>query len=158
MMMVYCMSCIAALYMLDPTKNVAGGIPGFILYFLFLNQFNDAAQFFWGKNFGRHKVIPKVSPNKTVEGLIGGAVTTIFFAILLAPYLTPLSLGDSFLVGVIIAFFGFVGDVIMSALKRDLQIKDTGNMLSGHGGILDRIDSLLFTAPLYFHFIRYFYY
>jgi phosphatidate cytidylyltransferase len=157
MMMVYCMSYIAALYMLPQNTNPNGGAAGLILYLLFLNQLNDAAQFFWGKNFGKHKIVPTVSPNKTAEGFIGGGATTVIVALLLAPYITPFSHKDAFLVGLIIAIAGFIGDVIMSALKRDIGVKDTGQLLPGHGGLLDRIDSLLFTTPLYFHFIRYFY-
>lgn len=158
MMMVFCMSHIAALYLLDPAKNPAGGTAGLIFFLLFLNQFNDAAQYFWGKTLGRHKIIPTVSPNKTVEGFIGGVITTSCLAVLLAPYLTPLQGWGALILGFIIGVAGFVGDIIMSALKRDLGIKDTSQMLPGHGGILDRIDSLLFTAPIYFHFLHYFYY
>ncbi len=159
MMMVYSVSCIAALYLLEPSSNPAGsGATGLIFYLLFLNQLNDAAQFFFGKNFGKHKIIPKVSPNKTVEGFLGGVATSIGVAVLLAPYLTPLSFWHAGILGAIVACSGFIGDITMSALKRDLQIKDTGNLLPGHGGLLDRIDSLVFAAPLFFHYIRYFYY
>lgn len=158
MMMVYCMSYIAAFYMLEPSHNPAGGIAGFILYLLFLNQFNDVAQFFWGKNFGRHKIIPAVSPNKTWEGFLGGVASTTLLSLLTAPFITPFSTWHAFVLGILIACSGFIGDVGMSALKRDLNLKDTGQMLPGHGGVLDRIDSLLFTTPLYFHFINYFYY
>lgn len=158
MMMVYCMSYIAALYLLPFNSLLPAGAQGLILYLLFLNQINDVAQFFWGKNFGKHKITPKVSPNKTIEGFLGGIVTTTLLAIIFAPFLTPLDLKHAFFLGIIIAFTGFVGDVTMSALKRDIGIKDTGQMLPGHGGILDRIDSLLFTTPIYFHFMYYFYF
>ncbi|OGT49828.1 MAG: phosphatidate cytidylyltransferase [Gammaproteobacteria bacterium RIFCSPHIGHO2_12_FULL_41_15] len=158
MMMVYCMSYLAALYMLTPNNNPQAGVQGLILYLLFLNQFNDAAQFFWGKKFGKHKIIPSVSPNKTIEGFVGGIITTSILAVLLAPYLTPVNFYHAIFLGILIAVAGFIGDVTMSALKRDLCLKDTGQLLPGHGGILDRIDSLLFTTPLYFHFIHYFYY
>lgn len=158
MMMVYCMSHLAALYLLDPANNPTGGTAGLIFFLLFLNQFNDAAQYFWGKTLGRHKIIPAVSPNKTIEGFVGGVITTSLLAVLLAPYLTPVKGWSALVLGFIIAVAGFVGDIIMSALKRDLGIKDTSQMLPGHGGLLDRIDSLLFTAPIYFHFLNYFYY
>lgn len=158
MMMVYCMSYIVALYMLNPAVNPVGGAQGLILYLLFLNQFNDAAQFFWGSKIGRIKIVPRVSPNKTLGGVIGGAVTTTFFAVLLAPFLTPITPYHAVLFGLMIALAGFIGDIVISALKRDLGIKDTGQILPGHGGILDRIDSLLFTTPLYFHLLRYLYY
>lgn len=156
MMMVYCLSCLAALYLPDEISNPVAGSVGLILYLLFLNQFNDAAQYFWGKKLGKHKIIPTVSPNKTLEGFIGGVITTVLLALLLAPYLTPLKPVSAFFVGLMISCAGFIGDIIVSALKRDLGVKDTGQLLPGHGGILDRIDSLVFTAPLYFHFLRYF--
>ncbi|HVV67612.1 MAG TPA: phosphatidate cytidylyltransferase [Gammaproteobacteria bacterium] len=158
MMMVYCMSYVAALYLLPANSTTSGNALGLIFYLLFLNQFNDAAQFLWGKLLGKHKIIPKVSPNKTVEGFIGGVLTTTVLAILLAPWLTPLDIQHAFFLGLIIGIGGFIGDITISALKRDLGIKDTGQLLPGHGGILDRLDSLIYTAPLYFHFIRYFYY
>lgn len=156
MAMVFGISHVAALLVL-PIANPHGRGPGLVLYLVFLTQFNDVAQYLWGKALGRHKVIPKVSPNKTVEGLLGGAATTVALAWLLAPYLTPLTTGQSIAAGLILGFGGFVGDVVISALKRDLGIKDSGTLLPGHGGILDRVDSLSYTAPLFFHFMWYFY-
>ena len=111
-----------------------------------------------GKLTGRHKVIPKVSPNKTWEGFWGGLTTTTVLAALLAPQLTPLSLTESVCAGLLIGCGGFIGDVTISALKRDIGVKDSGSLLPGHGGILDRIDSLTFTAPLLFHFVYYLHY
>ena len=103
-------------------------------------------------------MIPSVSPNKTVEGLLGGALTTTVIAIFLAPVLTPLVPAHAVAAGLMIGFGGFIGDVTISALKRDLGVKDSGTLIPGHGGLLDRIDSLLFTAPLFFHFMKYFYF
>ena len=120
-----------------------------------MTQFNDVCQYVWGKLLGRHKIIPKVSPNKTWEGFIGGVSTVTLCAGFAAPYLTPLSFNQGLLAGVIIGVSGFIGDVVISSVKRDLQIKDTGSFIPGHGGILDRIDSLLYTAPLFFHFVYY---
>jgi CDP-diglyceride synthetase len=148
-------SHVAFLLVLPGSVNPRGGGPGLVLYLLLLTEFNDVAQYIWGRTLGRHKVIPKVSPNKTVEGFLGGVATTLLLAWLLAPRLTPLTPGESILAGVIIGVGGFVGDVVISALKRDLGIKDSGALLPGHGGVLDRIDSLLYTAPLFFHFVWY---
>lgn len=129
-----------------------------LLYLVMLTQLNDVAQYIWGKTFGRRKIIPKVSPNKTWEGFVGGVLTTTLLAVLLAPLLTPLTLPAAVIAGLIIGISGFVGDVNMSALKRDLGVKDSGTLIAGHGGILDRVDSLSFTAPLFFHFVRYGFY
>ena len=152
---VFSVSHVAFLLMLPAAVNPRGGGPGLVLYLVFLTQFNDVAQYLWGKSLGRHKAIPKVSPGKTVEGLLGGVATTLALAVLLAPLLTPLTRLESVIAGLLIGLGGFVGDVVISALKRDLGIKDSGSLLPGHGGILDRIDSLTYTAPLFFHFVWY---
>jgi phosphatidate cytidylyltransferase len=136
---------------------VAGGA-GLVLYLLALTELNDVAQYVWGKSFGRHRIIPKVSPNKTWEGFVGGVATTVLLAVLLAPLLTPFTWPMAMAAGLIIGLGGFVGDVTISAVKRDLGVKDSGSVLPGHGGILDRVDSLTYTAPLFLHFTRYFYY
>ncbi len=154
---VFSISHVAFLLVL-PEHNALGSGVGLVLYLVFLTQFNDVAQFIWGKSMGRRKILPKVSPNKTWAGFIGGVVTTTLLGGLLGPLLTPMGWRMALLAGTIIGIGGFIGDVTISALKRDLQIKDTGNMLPGHGGILDRIDSLTYTAPLFFHFIYFFYY
>ena len=131
--------------------------PGLLILLVLLTQSNDVAQYIWGKTLGRRKVVPKVSPGKTLGGLAGGVATTMLLATLLGPYLTFLDWERALLAGTIIGLSGFAGDVSISALKRDLGVKDSGTMLPGHGGILDRIDSLTYTAPLYFHFIFYCY-
>jgi len=154
---VFSISHVAFLLVLPSEVNTNGGGPALVLYLVFLTQFNDVAQFLWGTALGRHKVVPKVSPGKTVEGLLGGLGTTIVLAVILAPFLTPLTRGWAVCAGVIIGLSGFVGDVVISALKRDLGVKDSGNLLPGHGGILDRIDSLTYTSPLFFHFVYYLY-
>jgi phosphatidate cytidylyltransferase len=136
---------------------VLGGA-GLVLYLVVLTQLNDVAQYIWGKTFGRHKITPTVSPRKTVEGLVGGIVTTTILAVLLAPLLTPLDRWDSVAAGFMISTGGFLGDITISALKRDLGVKDSSQLIPGHGGILDRIDSLTYTAPLFFHFLRFYYY
>lgn len=155
---VFSLSHMAFLLVLPADKNPAGGGAGLMLYLVFLTQFNDVAQYTWGKLLGKHKVIPKVSPKKTWEGLVGGNLTTLVLAVLIAPYLTPFSLYEAAGAGLIIGVFGFIGDVTISALKRDLGVKDSGSLLPGHGGILDRIDSLTYTAPLFFHYVYFLHY
>ena len=155
---VFCLSHAAWLFALPPARNPAGGGAGLVLYLVGLTELNDVAQYVWGKTLGRHSVIPGVSPKKTWQGLLGGIATTTVLSVAIAPALTPLTARSALFAGAAISFFGFLGDVTMSALKRDLGIKDSGSVLPGHGGILDRVDSLLFTAPLFLHFIRYWYY
>lgn len=121
-------------------------------------QLNDVSQFLFGKAFGKRKIVPAVSPNKTWAGFLGGVFVTTGLALLLFPLLTPYTWPFALFAGLIISIFGFIGDVNVSALKRDLGVKDSGQALPGHGGILDRIDSLTYTAPLVFHFTSYFYF
>jgi phosphatidate cytidylyltransferase len=158
MTMVFGLSHLAYLLVLPEGKPVAAHGAALLLFVVLLTELNDVAQYVWGRALGRRKIIESVSPKKTVEGLVGGALTTTVLGFLLAPYLTPLTHGDSIAVGLMIGFGGFLGDVTISAVKRDIGVKDSGSMIPGHGGILDRIDSLLFTGPLFFHFMAYFYF
>ncbi len=157
MTLVFGISHIAYLLALPEARNAAGGA-GLVLFLLFLTEINDVAQYLWGKTLGRRRIIPKVSPNKTWEGFFGGLFTTTALSALLAPWLTPLGRETALLAGALIGVAGFIGDVTISALKRDIGLKDSGSILPGHGGILDRIDSLTYTAPLFFHFVYYLYY
>lgn len=152
---VFAISHVVYLLMLPAENNPAGGGVGLVLYLVFLTQFNDVAQYIWGKTFGNRKIVPGISPNKTWEGFLGGIATTTLLGALLAPWLTPLLWWQGLFAGLLIGVAGFVGDLTVSAVKRDLRIKDTGRLIPGHGGILDRIDSLMYTAPLFFHFLRY---
>jgi phosphatidate cytidylyltransferase len=158
MTLVFGISHIAYLLVLPEANNPNAGGAGLVLFLVFLTQFNDVAQYVWGKNLGRHKIIPKVSPNKTWEGFLGGVATTTLLSVLLSHWLTPMPWTVAIAAGLLISIAGFIGDVTISALKRDIGLKDSGSMLPGHGGILDRIDSLTYTAPLFFHFIYYLYY
>jgi phosphatidate cytidylyltransferase len=158
MLTVFNLSHMAYLLVLPKAANPAGGAAGLVLFLMFLTQFNDVAQYVWGKTLGRHRIIPKVSPKKTWEGFLGGVATTTLLAWGLAPLLTPLVGWEAPAAGLLIGLAGFVGDVNISALKRDLGVKDSGSLIPGHGGILDRVDSLTFTAPLFFHFLYYLHY
>lgn len=117
----------------------------FIINYLILIELNDVFQYISGNILGKRKITPKISPNKTVEGLIGGIILTTLTATLLKHFANI-----DFQVKFIpyICLIGFIGDIFISALKRKVHLKDTGNLLLGHGGILDRVDSLIFTAPL----------
>lgn len=129
--------------------------PALLFYFVFLTQFNDVMQYVWGKSFGKYKIIPSISPNKTIAGFLGGIISTVIASILLYKHLSLLSFNHAVFAGLIISVAGFIGDITISAVKRDLKIKDTSKAIPGHGGILDRVDSLTYTAPLFFHFVKY---
>ena len=145
-----------ALILIVPSKfNPQAGGVGMLAFILIFTVANDFMQMFCGKAIGKHKIIPDVSPNKTWEGFIGGVIGSTVLAAFLAPYLTPLTLPQSIFAGSVLAIAGFLGDVTMSAVKRDLGVKDTSMLIPGHGGILDRLDSLIFTAPLFFHYVAY---
>ena len=151
---VFCLSHAAFLLILrlpeDPGRLVG---PGLVMFLVVLTELNDVAQYLWGRSLGRTPIAPKVSPNKTRAGLVGGVLTTVIAGTLLGPILTPMDSGSAAVAAGIIGLGGFAGDLNISALKRDLGIKDSGNMLPGHGGILDRVDSLTYTAPLFFHYV-----
>lgn len=168
MLLVYLLSHAALVVALPlvPPDDGAGALGAF-LYLVALTETNDIAQALWGRRFGRHKITPHVSPHKTWEGFMLGGFTTVVLAIALAPLLTPLAeralvMGywraavpylPAGLAGALIAVAGFFGDVTISAIKREIGVKDSGTLLPGMGGILDRIDSLTFTAPAFFYFI-----
>ncbi|WP_223788697.1 phosphatidate cytidylyltransferase [Marinicella meishanensis] len=156
MLTVYSVSHVACLLVLPLADATVTGF-GLMLFLIMMTQLNDVCQYLFGKLLGRRKIIPAVSPNKTWAGFIGGLASVTALAGLVGPILTPMDLQFSLMAGFIIGVSGFFGDVTISSVKRDLKIKDSGQLLPGHGGILDRIDSLMFTAPLFFHFVRYFY-
>jgi len=157
MLTVFAISHLAYFISLPDLENFNAGGRGLLLFIVFITEINDVFQFIWGKAFGKHKILPKISPNKTWEGFIGGLISTTIACYFLR-FLTPLTELESIIVGIAIATAGFNGDVVVSAIKRDLGIKDTGSLIPGHGGLLDRIDSLAFTAPVFFHIIYNLYY
>lgn len=154
---VFSLSHAAFLLTLPWEFSPSAGGAGLLLYLVLLTQLNDVGQYVWGKLLGRRPVIPKVSPGKTREGLLGGLATTTAVAVALAGLLTPFSLLQAVGVGAGLSLAGFIGDVTISALKRDVGIKDSGGLIPGHGGVLDRVDSLTYTAPLFFHYVWYLY-
>lgn len=152
MLTVFSLSHLAYFLSLPQLPGFNAGGRGMLLFIVFITEINDVFQYTWGKLLGRHKIIPKVSPNKTWEGFLGGILTTTVIGYLLR-FLTPLSEIEALVVSFFIACAGFVGDVVVSAVKRDIGLKDTGTLIPGHGGMLDRIDSLSMTAPLFFYII-----
>lgn len=154
MLTIFGLSHMAYLLSLPEIEGFDPGGRGLLLFLVFLTEINDVMQFTWGKLFGRYKVIPDISPNKTWEGLIGGLACTTLIGYSLA-FLTPLSTYEVLFVSFMIALAGFVGDLVMSSIKRDIGVKDTGSSIPGHGGVLDRIDSLAYTAPTFFHLVYY---
>lgn len=152
MICVYCASHVPALLYLQ--------IPGFegrnvilIAYLIFVVQLSDVLQYVWGKLLGRTKVAPNLSPSKTWEGLVGGTLsaTAIGTALYWMTPFTPLQAAGMCL---LITLMGFFGGLVMSAIKRDRGIKDWGHLIAGHGGFLDRLDSVIFAAPIFFHVTR----
>lgn len=154
MLTVFGISHMAYLLSLPELEGFDAGGRGLLLFLVFMTEINDVLQFTWGKLLGKHKVIPKVSPNKTWEGLLGGLICTTIIGYFLA-FLTPLTTTQVLFVSFMIALAGFIGDVVMSSIKRDIGVKDMGTSIPGHGGVLDRIDSLAYTAPMFFHLVYY---
>jgi phosphatidate cytidylyltransferase len=154
MICVYCVSYVPALLSLN-IPHYEGQNGKLMFYFVLVAQISDVLQYVWGKTLGRHKIAPSVSPNKTWEGFIGGigCATLIGAGLWWATPFTPLQSAGMSLA---ITLMGFSGGLVMSAIKRDRGVKDYGNMIQGHGGVMDRIDSLCFAAPVFFHLTRYF--
>lgn len=153
MICVYCLSHVPALMTL--------AIPGYegrhalLIVFLILTvQSSDVFQYVWGKLFGKRKLSPTISPSKTVEGLVGGVLTSTAVGAALW-WMTPFLPWQAALIALVINIMGFFGGFVLSAIKRDRGVKDWGHMIEGHGGMLDRVDSISFSAPIFFHIIRY---
>lgn len=154
MLTVYCLSHVAYLAFLPNVPGHSAGQQGVVFFLVFLTQMGDVFQFLSGKVFGRHKITPRISPNKTWEGFIGGFLATIAMGIFLS-HLLPLSLPQVVAMTALIFVFGFFGDLNISSVKRDLKIKDMSNFIPGHGGVLDRLDSLIFSGLAFFYVFFY---
>ena len=155
MICIYCISHAPALLLL-PINNFAGQNALLLFYFMLIVQLSDVLQYVFGNLFGKTKVAPLVSPNKTLEGLIGGGLSTILIGAAMW-WITPFTPLQSAGMATIIVIMGFLGGLVMSAIKRSLGAKDWGNMIQGHGGMMDRMDSVSFAAPIFFHITRYFF-
>ena len=135
----------------DETDSGVRGA-GWFLYLIVLTELNDIAQALTGRRYGNRKLAPIVSPAKTWEGFLGGVVVTVGAAVALAPWLTSLAMPAACVSGGLIAVAGLLGDLNMSAIKRDVGVGESGHWLPGQGGLLDRVDSLMFTAPAFYYF------
>lgn len=154
MICVFCISHVPALLTLQ--------IPGYehrqlllIAFLVIVVQSSDVLQYVWGKLCGKHLIAPSLSPSKTVEGFVGGVASASLLGGLLW-WITPFSFFGALGMALVINLMGFLGGLVMSAIKRDRGIKDWGHMIEGHGGMLDRLDSVCFAAPVFFHMTRYF--
>jgi phosphatidate cytidylyltransferase len=155
MITVYCISHAPALLLLK-IKGYEGSSVLLLFYLLLVVQLSDVLQYVFGKLFGKTKLAPSVSPSKTVEGLIGGGLSTTLIGSALYS-ITPFTWFESLAMSFVIVTMGFLGGLALSAVKRSLGAKDWGVMIEGHGGMMDRLDSVSFAAPIFFHLVRFFY-
>jgi phosphatidate cytidylyltransferase len=155
MLTVYCLSHAPALLILT-IPNYAGQNALLLFYLVFVTQISDVFQYVFGKILGRTSIASAISPSKTVEGLVGGGVSAILCGTLLW-WITPFTPIQAMGFATLIVVFGFVGGLVLSGVKRGLGVKDWGSSIAGHGGALDRLDSLSFSAPIFFHLVRYFF-
>jgi phosphatidate cytidylyltransferase len=153
MIAVFCISHVPALLTLD-IPGYAGRNLLLIAWLVLVVQISDVLQYVCGKLFGRRRIAPHLSPSKTVEGFAGGvALATLVGASLF--WITPFGFWEALAVALVVTLLGFFGGLVMSAIKRDRGVKDWGHMIEGHGGMLDRLDSVCFAAPIFFHVLRY---
>lgn len=124
-----------------------------VAFLILVTKMGDIGAYFVGRSIGKHNLIPRISPNKTVEGTMGGLVFSVFSALGSKLYLPRFPYGHLFTLGLLLGILAQVGDLAESLLKRDCEVKDSGNNLSGFGGLLDLIDSLLFTAPIFYFYL-----
>lgn len=153
MLSVYCISHVPALMTLPIPAYQSRGL--LLIAFLIVTvQGSDVLQYIFGKLFGKHRISPKVSPSKTWEGLVGGILSAAALGAALY-WLTPFSPFEAGALAGLACIMGFLGGLVASAIKRDRGVKDWGHMIEGHGGMMDRADSLVFAAPVFFHVVRY---
>ncbi|HEV2571724.1 MAG TPA: phosphatidate cytidylyltransferase [Beijerinckiaceae bacterium] len=153
MICVFCVSHVPALLSLD-IADYQGRNVLLIAFLVIVVQASDVLQYVWGKLLGRTKIAPRLSPSKTVEGLIGGALSAMAVGAGLS-WITPFTPLQAAFLSFVIVVMGFFGGLVMSAIKRDRGVKDWGHLIAGHGGFIDRLDSVIFSAPIFFHLVRY---
>jgi phosphatidate cytidylyltransferase len=157
MITVYCISYAPALLLVQvPQYSAQNQNLLLMIYLLTVVQLSDVLQYVFGKLFGKHKIAPNVSPSKTVEGFVGGGLGAVAIGAALW-WITPFAPLQSAAMALVVVVAGFLGGLALSAVKRSLGAKDWGSMIEGHGGMLDRLDSVSFAAPVFFHLVRYFF-
>ena len=136
-------------------RNLEQGV-ALVFFVIIVTWLSDTGGFFIGKPLGKHRLAPLLSPKKTIEGLLGGIMFSVMGAIISQFTFVPFfSTGQSIMLGVGLALFGALGDLAESAIKRSVNVKDSGTIIPGHGGILDRVDSLLFTGPAMYYYVMF---
>lgn len=155
MISVYCVSHAPALLTLN-IPGYEGQNAKLLFWFVLIVEMSDVFQYAWGKTLGKHPIAPTVSPNKTWEGFVGGIATAILLGAALY-WATPFKPLQAAAMALAITMMGFSGGLTISAIKRDRGVKDFGGVIAGHGGILDRIDSLAYAAPIFFHLTRFYF-
>ena len=153
MICVFCASHVPALLSLE-IEGYEGRNVLLIAFLIIIVQLSDVLQYVWGKLLGRRKIAPNLSPSKTLEGLVGGILSATLVGSALY-WITPFNPLQAGLIALVITVMGFFGGLVMSAIKRDKGIKDWGHTIAGHGGFIDRLDSVVFAAPVFFHLVHY---
>lgn len=128
--------------------------PLLVVFLIVVTKMGDVGAYFIGRSFGKHSLIPRISPNKTVEGTIGGLIFSVGSALAGKLYLPDFSFAHLLILGLLLGILAQVGDLAESLLKRDCAVKDAGNSISGFGGMLDIIDSLIFTVPIFYFYVK----
>jgi phosphatidate cytidylyltransferase len=154
MVCVYCISYAPALVVLMRIPGYEGQNAKLLFWFVAVTELSDVMQYVWGKLCGRRKIAPTVSPGKTWEGFIGGGLTTVALGAALW-WATPFPPLHAAAMAALVVVMGFAGGLVMSAIKRDRGVKDWGGAIAGHGGFMDRLDSLSFAAPVFYHITGY---
>ena len=149
---VFCVSHLAFMLALPDLPGLKNSGVSLLFYLVVLTQLNDTAHFLVNSRFGRHPVLATVRPGLSIEGMAAGIALTTLAAVALAPWFTPFTWVQAVIAGLLIGLFGFLGFVATAAIERDLGVRESGHFLPGHGGLLERLDSLMFSAPLFFHF------
>ncbi|WP_408954518.1 phosphatidate cytidylyltransferase [Natroniella sp. ANB-PHB2] len=136
--------------------ELSGGNGGRLIVWLpiLATWLTDIGAYFVGMNFGKHRLAPRISPNKTIEGAVGGLIGSIIMTIIFGRYFLNFTYLTGILLGGLIGLVAQLGDLAVSVFKRDAEIKDSGELIPGHGGILDRLDSLLFSIPVVYYYLQ----